>query len=82
MCPPELAGRVKFMGHNMQDPQPVKGAAIYMFRSVLHNWPDKYVIKFLSNVVPALEPGSKIIINEGVLAEPGVLNSFEDKVIR
>lgn len=77
-----LKDRISFIGHDMNDPQPVKGAAIYMFRSVLLNWPKKYCVKFVKNLIPALEPGSKVLINEGCLPEPGTLSTWDDKILR
>lgn len=71
MLDPAFADGVKFMAFDMNDPQPVKGAAVYLFRLVLLNWPDKYCVKFIKNLLPALEPGARVIINEGCLPEPG-----------
>ncbi|KAK7749336.1 hypothetical protein SLS62_008188 [Diatrype stigma] len=58
--PVELRNRVTFMAH----------ADIYYFRSIFHNWADKYCIKILQNLIPALQPGAKILIHERVL--PGL----------
>jgi hypothetical protein len=82
MLDPEFKGRIEFLGHNLNDEQPVKDADLYMFRSVLLNWPDKYVVKFLKNLVPALKPGAKVLVNEGVLPEPGTVSSWDDKILR
>jgi len=82
MLDPAFADRVTFMGYDMNRPQPVKGAAIYLFRSVLLNWPDKYCVKFLQNLLPALEPGARVIINEGCLPEPGDVSAWDEKLIR
>ena len=30
--------RIEIMGHNMLDPQPVKGARYYFFSAILHGW--------------------------------------------
>ena len=35
-----------------------------------HNWADKYCIKILHNLVPALRPGARVIIHERIL--PGL----------
>lgn len=51
------------------DPQTVK-ADVYYFRSVFHNWADKYCIKILQNLVPSLKSGARIVIHERVL--PGL----------
>ena len=79
---PALAEHISFQAYDMNVPQPAHGASVYLFRSVLLNWPDQYVIKFLQNLIPALEPGAKIVINEGVLPRPGELGPWDEKIIR
>lgn len=49
--------------------QPVT-ADVYYFRSIFHNWADKYCIRILQNLVPALKPGARIVIHERIL--PGL----------
>lgn len=67
--PKDLKDRVTFMAHGFFKPQPVE-ADVYFFRSIFHNWPDKYCIKILQNLVPVLRTGARIIIHERVL--PGL----------
>ncbi|KAI8626344.1 S-adenosyl-L-methionine-dependent methyltransferase [Xylariaceae sp. FL1651] len=68
----EFADRVNFMPYNfILSEQPVKNAEVYFFRWVLHNWSDKYCIKILNNLIPALKPGAKVIVCDGVLLPPG-----------
>lgn len=38
ILPKELEGRVEFMAHDFMNEQPVKGADVYFFRFILHNW--------------------------------------------
>ena len=40
-------------------------------RTVLHDWPDSYCHKILTNVVSAMGAMSRLLINECVLAETG-----------
>lgn len=82
MLDPQFKDRITFKGHDLNNEQPVKDADLYMFRSVLLNWPEKYVVKFLKNLVPALKPGAKVLINEGCLPEPGTVSSWDDKLLR
>ncbi|MCJ1252099.1 hypothetical protein MMC30_009337 [Trapelia coarctata] len=82
MLDPAFKDRVTFIAHDMNNLQPVKGAAVYLFRSVLLNWPDKYCVKFLQNLLPALEPGARVVINEGCLPEPGEVSPWDEKLIR
>lgn len=46
--------------------QPVT-ADLYYFRTVFHNWADKYCVKILRALIPALRPGARILIHERVL---------------
>lgn len=62
--PPDLAGRLEFMGHDMFCPQPIKDADVYFLRSTLHDWSDKHCIAIVRNLIPALKNGASIIIND------------------
>ncbi|KAI1429324.1 S-adenosyl-L-methionine-dependent methyltransferase [Xylaria sp. FL1777] len=66
--PAGLQDRVTFVPHDFFTPQPIT-ADVYYFRSVLHNWADKYCIRILQNLVPALRPGARVIIHEGILLD-------------
>ncbi|KAI1874559.1 hypothetical protein JX265_004767 [Neoarthrinium moseri] len=69
-CPSDLSGRVQYMVHDFFEEQPIRGAEVYFLRAVLHNWSAKYAKKILRALVPALKPGSRIILNEPVIPEP------------
>ncbi|KAJ4466135.1 S-adenosyl-L-methionine-dependent methyltransferase [Lentinula edodes] len=43
-------GQVQLQAHDFGKPQPVKGAAVYLLRMVLHNCSDDYAKKLLSNL--------------------------------
>lgn len=64
ILPAELKGRIAFQAHDFFRKQPVQGAEVYFFRFILHNWADKYAIQILRNLLPAMKPGSRIIIYE------------------
>lgn len=68
--PEEVADRVRFMAHDFFKEQPVKGADVYFFRAVLHDWSDTYAAKILQAHIPALKLGAKILISEPVVPEP------------
>lgn len=80
--PPELTDRVTFMTHDFFTEQPVKNADVYLFRWVFHDWSDKYSIKILRALVPALKDGARIVIHEYILPEPGVLSSYQERTLR
>jgi len=64
ILPKELEHRVYFMAHDFMNEQPVKGADVYFFRFILHNWSDKYATKILRNLMPAMKDGSRVVIYE------------------
>ncbi|KAI1372125.1 hypothetical protein F4677DRAFT_274912 [Hypoxylon crocopeplum] len=68
---PTIPG-VKAMGHNFFGEQTVKGSKYYYLRTVLHDWEDEEAALILSNLIPAMDPGSKILIDEMVLPNVGV----------
>ena len=64
--PPELKPRVTFQAHDFFTRQPEAGADVYLFRWVMHDWPDQYVMTILRQLIPALKVGAKIVINDNV----------------
>ncbi|KAJ5675961.1 S-adenosyl-L-methionine-dependent methyltransferase [Penicillium macrosclerotiorum] len=66
----ELQAKVERQEYNFFTPQLVRGARIYYFHFVLHDWPDEMAIEILRNTASAMEPGySKLIINELILPD-------------
>jgi len=80
--PPEFVTRIKFMAHDFMTEQPVKNADVYFFRWIFHNWSDKYCIKILQNLIPALKQNARIVINDNVLPEPGILPIWREERLR
>lgn len=69
------------MVHDIFEEQPVHGADAYLFRWILHNWPDKYCVKALRALIPALKPGARVLIAEFVMPPSGVVpNELERKI--
>ncbi|KAK3708531.1 hypothetical protein LTR37_011426 [Vermiconidia calcicola] len=55
-----------------------KDAAVFFLRWILHNWPDQYCHRILQAMIPSLKAGTKILIMEELLPEPGSIpNAFE-----
>jgi hypothetical protein len=73
---------VKFMVHDFFKEQPIKDADVYLLRWILHNWPDKYCIQILNALVPALKPGSRVLIMDFVMPPPLVLPNLVDRKLR
>ncbi|KAI0190559.1 S-adenosyl-L-methionine-dependent methyltransferase [Astrocystis sublimbata] len=80
--PSELADRVEFMTHDFFTEQPVFGADVYFFRWIFHNWSDKYCIDILKKLIPALKRGAKVVVNDNVLPQPGVLSKWQEERLR
>ncbi|KUI59878.1 Sterigmatocystin 8-O-methyltransferase [Cytospora mali] len=78
----QVAERVEFMAHDFFTEQIVKGADVYYFRWIMHNYSTPYAVKILQNLIPALKPGARIIINDHCLREPGQENAWDEKIMR
>lgn len=48
----------------------------------MHNYSTPYAVKILKNLVPALKPGARIVINDHCLREPGQENPWDEKIMR
>ena len=77
--PAAVKDRVSFMPHDFFQEQPVKGAEIYFFRNIFHNWPDAKCISILRNHIPALAADTRIIIDDWTLHEPRTLPAYEER---
>jgi hypothetical protein len=80
--PSDVADRVSFVSHDMFTKQPVPDANVYLLRFVLHDWPDKYCIKVLKQLVPALKRGAKVVIQDHLLPDPGTLGLLQEMQLR
>lgn len=80
--PPPLDSRVEFMAHDFFREQPVKGAEVYFFRMIMHNWSDADAVRILQQLVPALKAGAHVLINEFCLPEPDTVPWLEEKNLR
>ncbi|KAI0478524.1 putative O-methyltransferase [Xylariaceae sp. FL0804] len=73
---------VKFMAHDFFEKQPVEGADVYLFRWILHNWPDQYALKILRALIPALRKGSRVLVMDFIMPPPGVLPNGVERKLR
>ena len=71
--PTILADRISGMPHDFFQPQPVKGADMYLYRWILHDWPDKYCVRILRALRPALKPGAMVLVNDMCKPQPGTV---------
>ncbi|KAL4869529.1 hypothetical protein BDV12DRAFT_208378 [Aspergillus spectabilis] len=52
--------------------QPFKGARVYFFHHIFHDWSDEYCLKILEKVVSAMTRGySKLLVHEMIVLEQG-----------
>ncbi|PYI03401.1 putative O-methyltransferase [Aspergillus sclerotiicarbonarius CBS 121057] len=79
--PDDVKGRVEFIAHDMFEEQPVR-AEVYLMRYVLHDWQDKYCVEILRNLVPSLKAGSKVVLQEYLLPEPGTMTLLQEMQMR
>jgi hypothetical protein len=83
--PEDVKDRITFQAHDFFTPQPTKGADVYLFRWIMHNYPDKYATLILHSLIPALKRGSRILINDNCLPEVGKeteMGMGEERVLR
>jgi trans-aconitate methyltransferase len=80
--PQQLESRISFMAHDFFTEQPIKGADVYFFRMVLHDWSDGDAVRILKGLVPALKPGAHVLLNEWCLPEPNTASWLEEKKLR
>ncbi|KAK4936397.1 hypothetical protein LTR10_022723 [Elasticomyces elasticus] len=80
--PAELKDRITFMTHDFFTEQPVKGADAYFLRAIFHDWPDKYCIQILHNLIPALKNGAKIIMQDPFTSDPLTMHPWQDRECR
>lgn len=78
---PDVADRINFMVHDFFMPQPVE-AQVYFLRWIFHNWSDKYCVKILQALIPALKPGAKIIVAEAILPGPERMPKSMENMMR
>lgn len=49
---------------------------------ILHDWAEKEAVQILSNLVPALVDGSKILVMDTVLPDPGTIPATKERMLR
>ncbi|KAI1635562.1 S-adenosyl-L-methionine-dependent methyltransferase [Biscogniauxia mediterranea] len=77
---PQCAARIALEAHDFFDEQPVRGADVYFLRWILHNYSTPYAARILRNLVPALKPGARIVVNDQCLGGPA--EEEDDRIMR
>ena len=79
--PEHLIDRVSLTTHDFFTPQTVV-AKCYFLRMIFHGFSDKYCIRILQALVPALRRGSIVLLNDGGLPEPSTMGYLEERATR
>ncbi|EEU34029.1 uncharacterized protein NECHADRAFT_63896 [Fusarium vanettenii 77-13-4] len=69
--PEDVRSRIEILDYDFFTAQPVKGADVYLLRTIIHDWPDADAIKILRGIVEAMGPSSRLLIMDMVLPKPG-----------
>ncbi|KAH9905813.1 S-adenosyl-L-methionine-dependent methyltransferase [Xylariomycetidae sp. FL2044] len=80
--PADVGARVRYMVHDFFAEQPVRGADVYLYRACFHNWSDRYALRMLGALVPALKPGARVVLNDVVVPGPGEVSPHEEARLR
>jgi hypothetical protein len=77
--PHDHKGRLAYHGYDFFTEQTVKDADVYIWRCILHDWPDSYAVKILRNQIPALKDGARIILLERCMEPPTPYQHVHDQ---
>ena len=81
--PADISNRITFQGHDFTNPQPVKGANIYILRMILHDWPDKEATAIIRSILDAMvDTKSRLLIMDTVLPKPGSVPVSIERIVR
>ncbi|KAF6825300.1 o-methyltransferase [Colletotrichum plurivorum] len=78
----QVAERIQLKTHDFFTEQTVKGADVYFFRWIIHNYSTPYAVSILKNLVPAMKPGAKVVIKDHCLREAGEETPWDERIIR
>ena len=78
----QVAERIELVAHDFFTEQVTKDADVYYLRWIIHNYSTPYAVKILKNLIPALKPGAKIVINDHCLLESGMETPWDERVMR
>lgn len=59
--------RVSLRVHSFLEPQPVKDAAVFLLRNVLHNWPDAFIVRILKHLRDAAAAETTLLLVDRIL---------------
>lgn len=78
----DLSPQITFQAHDFFTEQPIHGADVYLFRMIFHDWSDKLCTRILQQLIPALKPGAKLLINDFCIPEHGTTSLYQERLAR
>ena len=67
--PDNLKPRIRFEAQDILEPNAYRNGDVYLLRSILHDWSDKYAVLILKNLVPVLKDGARVLIADFIAPE-------------
>jgi len=61
------SGRVTLQAHDFFEPQPVREPAVFLLRTILHDWADEHCIKILRYLRAAAGPETQLVIIDSLV---------------
>ncbi|GJJ06646.1 hypothetical protein Clacol_000840 [Clathrus columnatus] len=61
------SGRVSFEAQDFFEPQPQRDVSFFFLKQILHDWPDEYCIKILTQLRKAASPNTKLLSMDTVI---------------
>ncbi|KAJ7872708.1 O-methyltransferase [Mycena leptocephala] len=61
------SGRVELQVHNFFTPQPLKNAAVFLLRWIMHDWPDTFAVQVLQHLREAAAPETRLVTVDIIL---------------
>ena len=58
---------ILLIAHDFFRPQPIKNAAIFLLKQIMHDWPDAYASKILTNLREAAQHDTKLILIDSIM---------------
>jgi precorrin-6B methylase 2 len=80
--PADVKDQILFTVHDFWTKQPVRGADVYFFKTIFHDWSDTYSAKILRALIPALKYGARIIIADVCIPPRGAVSLYKEQWIR
>ncbi|EPQ59057.1 S-adenosyl-L-methionine-dependent methyltransferase [Gloeophyllum trabeum ATCC 11539] len=62
------SGKVKLHGHDFLSPQPVKDAAVFLLRMILHDSSDAYCVRILQHLRQAAKANTQLVVVDSCLS--------------